>query len=108
MGMFFTDPAGEVSTSTVTQNVLTITATSSTVLAANPNRKFFRLLNQQTGVTSVFIHFDATAATTSNGFELKDGQEYEEGIGAGGMIYTGEIRAITASSTKSLYVEERS
>lgn len=108
MGVFNQIPTAELQIDTITQTVVSVTTASSVVLAANAERKFFRLKNQDTGTQRIFIRLNASAATSTNSFELLDSQEYTEGVGAGGMVYTGEIRAISSSGSKNLYVEERS
>lgn len=100
-------PTAELLIDTVTQTVTSVSTVSTTVLAANPSRKFFRLKNQDTGTARIYIRLSATAATSTNAFELLDGESYSEGVSAGGMVYTGEIRAIASTGTKNLYVEER-
>lgn len=88
---------------TPTQTVTTINTTSSTVLAANANRKHVMFQSQGVGVAAIYIHFGASPATVTNSVELLDGQSYEF---PEGLVFTGEVRAVTASSTKVLYVEE--
>lgn len=107
MALFEQVPSAELLTDTVTQTVIAVSTASTTILSAQPARKFLRIKNQDGGAAKVYIKLAATAATTTNSFELLVGQIYEEGVGAGGIIYTGEIRAISASGSVNVYVEER-
>lgn len=101
-----TIPSAELQVDNVTQTVSTVSV-SAVVLAANAERKYMKFKNQDAGAQSIFIHFAATPATTTNGLQLLSGETYSEGVGTGLMIYTGEVRAISSSGTNNLYVEER-
>lgn len=108
MSLFNQIPTAELQISTVTQTVVTVGAVSVTLLASNSERKFLRIKHQSSGGAAfVFIKFAAVAATATNALELAEGQIYEEGIGAGQMIYTGEIRVIASGAGRPVYVEER-
>lgn len=92
----------------ITQTVIAVGAASVTLLAANTERKFLRIKHQSSGGTAfVYIKFAAVAATSTNAFELSEGQLYEEGIGVQGFIYTGEVRVIASAAGRPVYVEER-
>lgn len=92
---------------TVSQTVVSATTVSSTLLAANSSRKFLRIKNQDGGSAKVYIRFGASAATTTNSLELLVGQIYSESTGLGDIVYTGEVRCISASGSVNVYVEER-
>lgn len=107
--MFQQIRTAEVQVDTITQTVINVPNASTTVLAANPERKYMKFRSQGTGTAALYLRFSATVATATNSLELLDAEEYEEGISiVGGMIYTGEVRAITSAGSKELYVEERS
>lgn len=108
MQPFIQIPTAELQVDNVTQTVVAVGAASVTLIVANPERKFLRVKHQSSGGAQfVYIHFDATPATTTNGLELIEGATYEEGVGAGGMVYTGEIRVIASGGGRNVYVEER-
>lgn len=108
MSGFHNQPTAELQIDNVTQTVISVGGASTVILSANAERKFLRIKHQSSGgATFVYIKFAAAAATTANALELSEGQVYEEGIGAGQMIYTGEIRCISGGAARPVYVEER-
>lgn len=101
-------PTAELQVDNVTQTVITVGAASVTLLAANAERKFLRVKHQSSGgAASVYIKFQAIAATATNALELREGESHTEGVGTGQMIYTGEIRVIASGAGRPVYVEER-
>lgn len=108
MTLFHHEPTAELQVDNVTQTVVTVGTTSTVLIAANPERKFIRIKHQSSGGTAfIYLRFSATAATTTNAYEIAEGQEFREGVGEGTMIYTGEIRVIASSAGRPVYVEER-
>ena len=107
MEIFQWQPSAELQVDNVVQTVVSVTTTSAVVLAANPERKYVLFRAQGAGTNRIYLKFAAVAATVTNAYELLDAAEREEGVGTGKMIYTGEVRAITNSGSKDLYVEER-
>lgn len=108
MSLFHHEPTAELQVDNVTQTVITVGTASVVLLASNPERKFLRVKHQSAGGAQlVYLHFAASPATITNGFELTEGQIHLEGVGTGQMIYTGEIRAIASAAGRPVYVEER-
>lgn len=108
MQVFNQVPTAELQVDNVTQTVVTVGTTSVTLLAANAERKFLRIKHQNSGGAQfIYLHFAATPATATNGFELSENGIHLEGVGTGQMIYTGEIRAIASAAGRPVYVEER-
>lgn len=108
MSHFHHEPTAELQVDNVTQTVVTVGTVSVTLLAANPERKFLRVKHQNSGGAQfVYLHFAASPATTTNGFELAENGIHLEGVGTGQMIYTGEIRVIASAAGRPVYVEER-
>lgn len=106
MSGFHHEPTAELQMDTVTQTVISVPNASTTVLAANPERKYILLRSQGAGTTAIYIKFAASAAAANNSRELLDAEQIELGVGTGKAVYVGEIRAITASGSKDLYIEE--
>lgn len=91
---------------TLTSTVVSVTTSSTLVLAANPNRKFLSL-RRGTTIGRMFIHFDASPATITNGDLMRE-NEYLMMPTANNEIYLGEINAITLTGSKFLYITEGS
>lgn len=101
-------PTAELQIDNVTQTVISVGGASTTILAANPERKMVRIKHQSSGGSAlIYIRFSASPATTTNALELSEGQTYEAGAGFSGVIYTGEIRCISSGAARPVYVEER-
>jgi hypothetical protein len=95
------------SAATATKTVVTSSASSGVILAANANRKKFMIMNSS-GDSSLWLRFAAEAASTTNyniilnlptggaGAYHIFGSVYVEGDG--GICYTGEIRGIWPDS----------
>ena len=84
----------------VAETTPTVTTTSSTILAANPNRKDALIIN--TGAVDVFLSRGGTAVA-SRGIILKaGGSAYEIN---GSNLYKGAVNAIASAAT-SLLVSE--
>lgn len=98
--------SAELQSDIVVQTVVSVPNSSTTVLAANPERKYLLLKSQGSGTQALYIKFAAVAATTTNARELLDTRDIELGVGTGKPIYVGEIRAISGSGSKDLYIEE--
>lgn len=85
------------------QNTVNVSNTSTTLVSANAARKYI-LIQNQSAAGRVFVHFGAAAATTTNGFLLTGGDAYEF---PDGIVYTGEIRAISdTAGNKAVHVTE--
>lgn len=73
-----------------------------TRLAANANRNVLILRNLTASSVAVYVTLDGTTATTSNGLEIPPGQT----VVFDNSCPTGEVRAITASGTASLFIQQ--
>lgn len=83
-----------------TLSTVALSTTSSTLLAANTDRR--RWLVHNTSGKTIFIAFAATASTTAYSVSLGNGAQYESPLGD----YTGIITAVTQSSSGSVRVTE--
>lgn len=83
---------------TATHTRPTVTTTSSTILAANANRKSAQIFNQSGAV--VFIKL-GVAAVANEGFRLVNNEYYPVPEG-----YTGDVRAIRAAGSGAIDVME--
>ena len=87
-------------TMSVIETTPSVTDTSSTILAANPNRKDALIIN--TGTVDIFLSRGGTAVI-GRGIVLKaGGSAYEIN---GSNLFKGAINAIAASATSSLVSE---
>ena len=87
---------------TLTSSVVSVTAASTLVLPANPNRKLL-LIQRGTTAGRVFVKFGAVSATVTNGMLFRENAYFTLDQT---NIYTGEINAISVGSPKVLYVTE--
>ena len=78
-------------------------AASVSVLAANPARRAFRLVNS--GAVAAAIRLEAAAAVFATHLPFAVGAVLEEGVD-GDSCYKGEIRGITAGAAGEAFVQE--
>lgn len=89
------------STSNATPTSVTVTNTSTSILAADPNRKKFTIYNP--GVATVFIEYGGTPTTTayltpiSPGFLLVDDLDWKGAVN--GIVATGTNALLVRSFT---------
>jgi hypothetical protein len=85
--------------SSTTVTSVTVTASSTSILALNPNRNGTTIYNE-TGSTC-YLKLGSTASLTSYTIQITVGSYYEVPFG-----YTGAIDGITSSATATLRVTE--
>lgn len=89
----------------VTETTPTIASSvgGTTLFASNANAKY--RFFQNNSAVEIFVRFDGTAPTTTNGMKIEPYGSYEMSKGEGNL-YTGAIKAIAASSTANAYCIE--
>lgn len=91
-------PAGPT---TATNASVATSGSSSTALAANPNRKYYCITNPSSNTDNVWLSYEDTAVVGA-GIELVPGEKHENW----GDVFTGAIKVIAASGTPSVAVVE--
>lgn len=86
---------------TATGSGVTVATTATTLLAANANRRSFKIF-APTGAVNVFVKFGSGATTSDYTFVLAAGQLYDELM----PCYTGAITAVVSSGTQAVRVTE--
>jgi hypothetical protein len=92
---------GSDTASTTALSNVSGTASNTTILAANANRKRVVIVNDSTA--TLYLKFGATASATSYTYLLYGGDTYES---PSNPIYTGQIDGIWASATGAARVTE--
>lgn len=83
------------------QTLGNVTGASGQLLAANANRRYLLIQNNDAGVT-IYLRLDGTAATVANGVKLTPGQSLE----IQGRAPTGQINVIGSGATTAVAVLE--
>jgi len=86
---------------TATESCVTVTTTSTTLLASNTARRFAQFSSNPDTTTNIFVSWSGTAATTD--FKFVPGAAWNSPTTS---VYTGAIAAITSAGTQSVCVME--
>ncbi len=100
---FVTNEFGQVRKGDAAHSTATVAATTTLVVAANPDRLW--LLLQNNGANPIFISIDEDDAVLNAGIALAVGEKLEFSAGRNG-IYRGQVNGIVAASTEPLLVTE--
>lgn len=95
------NPTEDVRSTAATVTSVSVSSTSTSLLAANSSRRFCSFFNA--GSTTIFVVEGTTGSATTYAFQLPPGFYW---VPDGPDIYTGAYAAITASGTSNIMVTQ--